>query len=92
MAIVLSADPRKRAVASIRRFFGEQLEQDIGDLKAALVLDFFLAELAPSVHNAAVEHAQAYLRDRAADLDGVCAEPGSGYWHRSTAQRGTDRT
>ena len=32
---------------------------EIGDLKAGLVLDFFLAEVAPSVHNAAIERAQA---------------------------------
>ncbi len=87
MAIALSAEPKKRAIASIRRFFDEQLEQDIGDLKAALVLDYFLREIGPSVHNAAIEHAQAYLRDRVADLDGVCTEAEFGYWPKSASPR-----
>ena len=43
-------------------------------------LDFFLAEVAPSVHNAAIERAQAYVRDRLADLDGACTLPEFGYW------------
>lgn len=87
MAIKLSDDARKRSLASIRRYFDEQLDQDIGDLKAALVLDFFLTEIGPTVHNAAIEHAQVYLRDRVADLDGVCTEPEFGFWPKTSAPR-----
>ena len=87
MAIQLSDDATKRARASIRRYFAEQLDQDIGDLKADLVLDFFLREIGPSVHNAAIEYAQVYLRDRVADLDGVCTEPEFGFWPKPTAGR-----
>ena len=82
MKIELSSDKRKHTIASLRRYFSEALEQDIGDLKAGLILDFFLAEIGPSVHNAAVEMAQAYLRDRVADLEGTCTVPEFAYWPR----------
>ena len=35
---------RTRAIASIRRHGSEELDQDVGDLKAALLFDYFLAE------------------------------------------------
>ena len=73
----------KDATASIRRFFADELEQDIGDLKADMVLEFFLRELAPSVHNAAISSAQTYLRDRLVDLEAVATEPEFGYWPKS---------
>ena len=79
---MLTDEARKQAIASIREYFAKELELEIGDLKAGLVLDFFLAEVAPSVHNAAIERAQAYVRDRLADLDGACTVPEFGYWTR----------
>jgi uncharacterized protein (DUF2164 family) len=87
MTISLSDDATKQAVASIRRFFTEDLDQDIGDLKAALVLDFILKEIAPSVYNGAIADAQSYLRDRIADLEGACSAPEFAYWDRSAIKR-----
>ena len=40
----------------------------------------YFAKVAPSVHNAAIERAQAYVRDRLADLDGACTVPEFAYW------------
>lgn len=84
MAIVLEADAKKKALASIRRYAAENLDLDIGDLKADLLLDFFLREIGPTVYNAAVSDAQTYLRDRVADLEGACYEPEFGYWPKSS--------
>lgn len=83
MAIVLEADAKKKALASIRRYAAENLDLDIGDLKADLLLDFFLREIGPTVYNAAVSDAQTYLRDRVADLEGACYEPEFGYWPKA---------
>ncbi|HEY4218737.1 MAG TPA: DUF2164 domain-containing protein [Gemmatimonadaceae bacterium] len=87
MTINLSVDARKHSVASIKRYFTEELEQDIGELKAGMVLDFILAEIAPSVYNAAIADAQTYLRDRVADLDGACSVPEFGYWQGGSVRR-----
>jgi uncharacterized protein (DUF2164 family) len=71
MAIELDPDTRKRAIASMRRYFDENMDEPIGDLKAALLLDYVLAEIAPSVYNRAIRDVQAFVEDKLADLDGV---------------------
>jgi uncharacterized protein (DUF2164 family) len=71
--ITLPDEERKRAIASIRRFFASELDSDIGDLKALLVLDYFLVEHAPAVYNQAIADAQTYLQERVADLESVCS-------------------
>ena len=68
MAITLAPDAKKQAIASIRRYFAESWDQDIGDLKADLLLDYFLREIGPAVYNRAIGDAQVYLRDRVAVL------------------------
>jgi uncharacterized protein (DUF2164 family) len=87
MTITLDPDARKQAVASIRRYFAENWEQDVGDLKAGLLLDYFLKEIGPSVYNRAIGDAQVYLRDRVVDLEGVCFETEFGFWPPAS-QRG----
>jgi uncharacterized protein (DUF2164 family) len=87
MTISLSDDAKKQSIASIKRYFAEELDQDIGDLKAALVLDFVLKEIAPSVYNSAIADAQTYLRDRVADLEGACSAPEFAYWDRPGVRR-----
>ncbi len=87
MKISLSDAATKHSIASIKRYFAESLDQDIGDLKAALVLEFILKEVAPSVYNGAIADAQTYLRDSVADLDGACAVQEFAYWERSSVRR-----
>ena len=80
MAIELSPDTIKQLQASIKRYFAEQLDQDIGDLKAGLLLDFCLKEIGPSIYNQAITDARAYFQERVADLEGVCYEKEFTYW------------
>ncbi|HEY9227056.1 MAG TPA: DUF2164 domain-containing protein [Gemmatimonadaceae bacterium] len=85
--ISLSDDARKRSIASIKRYFAEELDQDIGDLKAGLLLEFITKEIGPTIYNAAIADAQTFLRDRVADLDGACSAPEFAYWPSSTVRR-----
>jgi uncharacterized protein (DUF2164 family) len=80
VSITLRPEVKKQFIASIRRFFDEKLEQDIGDLKADLVLDYALREIAPTVYNRAIADAQAYFTQRTADLEGSCYEKEFTYW------------
>ena len=80
MPIKLPPETVKQLHASIKRFFAEELEQDIGDLKAGTVLDYVIKEIGPSIYNGAIADAQAYFQERVTDLDGVCYEPALGYW------------
>jgi uncharacterized protein (DUF2164 family) len=89
MKISLSDTARKQSIASIRRYFADELEQDIGDLKAASLLEFFVKEIAPTVYNGAIADAQAFMRDRVADLEGVCSVPEFAYWPSASVRRST---
>ena len=79
-AIIFSADARKRAVASIRRYFAENQDDEIGELKAALVLDYFLAELGPSIYNQAIADARRFFEERTADLGAICYHAEFPFW------------
>lgn len=87
MSIKLSDEQRKQSIASIKRYGAQELDQDIGELKAGLLLDFFLKEIAPSIYNGAVADAQTYLRDRLSDLEGVCYHHEFGYWPKAERRR-----
>jgi uncharacterized protein (DUF2164 family) len=80
--ITLSDDARKRAIASIRRYFDENLESEIGDLKAELVLDYFLAEHGPTVYNQAIADARSFFDERSADLGALCYHSEFTFWDK----------
>ena len=82
MAIALSPETTKRLVASIKRYAAENLDDEIGDLKAALLLEYCLKEIGPSVYNQAIADAQAYFTGLVGDLEGVCHEEEFTYWPR----------
>lgn len=82
MTIKLEDAARKQVLTSIKRFFYEELDQDIGDLKAELVFDFFAHEIAPSVYNQALADAQTYFVEKATDLGNVRYEPEFDFWSK----------
>jgi uncharacterized protein (DUF2164 family) len=82
MTMALDKATQARFIASIKRYFAEALEDDIGDLKASLLLEFVLREMGPSIYNRAVADAQARLQDMVLELDGSCHEPDPGYWNK----------
>lgn len=84
MPITLSPDHTKQLQASIKRYVAENLDEEIGDLKAALLLEFCVAEIGADVYNQAITDAQAYFQERANDLEGVCHMPEFAYWTKST--------
>jgi len=69
--IALSDDARAQAIASLKQYADENLDDAIGDLKAGLLLDFLLEEIGPSIYNQAIADARAYFEERTADLAAV---------------------
>jgi uncharacterized protein (DUF2164 family) len=82
MTIKLATETQARFIASIKRYFAEHLDEDIGDLKASLLLDFVVREMGPSIYNQAVADAQARVQDLVSELDTACYEPDPGYGKR----------
>jgi uncharacterized protein (DUF2164 family) len=82
MAIEISEETKKRLIESIKQYFVEYTDEEIGDLKALLFLEFCLKEIGPTIYNQAITDAQTYMRDKIADMDGSCYEPEFQYWKK----------
>lgn len=80
-------DARKQAVASIRQYFGEELDLDIGELKAGLLLDYMLTEIGPTVYNTGIADAKAFFDERASDLAALCTRDEFPYWPARSKRR-----
>ncbi|HEX8726794.1 MAG TPA: DUF2164 domain-containing protein [Gemmatimonadaceae bacterium] len=78
--IAIPETARKQALASLKRYVSENLDQEIGDLKAELLLDYVLRELGPTIYNQAIADARDFFQERTADLDAVCYRKEFGYW------------
>lgn len=78
--IEIPREAKRELLTSIRRFFAEHMEEDIGDLKADLVLEFCLKEICPTVYNLAIRDAQAQLQRNVAELDETCYHPEKTFW------------
>lgn len=82
MAIKLSKEVEQRLLASIQRYCGENMDEEVGELKAKLLLDFCLREIGPSVYNQAILDAQAAMHDKIAEVETVCYETEFAYWKK----------
>ncbi|TCW86630.1 DUF2164 domain-containing protein [Burkholderia sp. SRS-46] len=87
MAIELDKDVRDRAIASLQRYFTENMEEPIGNIQAGALLHFFVEEIAPAIYNLAIADAQARLHARIAELDIECHEEPFGYWKKQPARK-----
>ena len=82
MAIELSKEEIAQLIPSVQKFFREELEQEIGDLRAKFLLDYFMKEIAPFAYNKWVSDAETYMRVRIEELSGTCFEDGLMYWRQ----------
>ena len=82
MTIQLDQQTEEYLLGSIKSFFASELEDDIGDLKARMVLDFFIREIGPGVYNQAIADAQESLERAVSDLSGARYEPEFDYWKK----------
>jgi uncharacterized protein (DUF2164 family) len=87
MDIELSKEVRAQAIASLKRYFEEHMDEPIGDLPAGLLLNFFLEEIGPAVYNRAIADAQARMEQRVLDLGGELFADEFQYWPRADAKR-----
>lgn len=83
----LEKQARTEAIASLRRFFDENMPEPIGELAAGLLLDFFVEEIGPVIHNAGVRAAQERLQVRLSDLEGELYADPFQYWIRVAARK-----
>lgn len=87
MSIELNKDASKQAVLSIERYFLENMDEKIGNIQAAALLNFFVEEIGPSIYNQAVLDVQERLQARVMEVDIEIHEDEFGYWKKHEKRR-----
>lgn len=82
MTIELAPERRKEAIASIERYFRENMEEKIGNIAAGGLLGYFLEEIGPVIYNKAVADVQERLQARVAEVDIEIHEDEFAYWRK----------
>ena len=91
ITIEISKQARTDAIASMQRYFQENMPDPIGDLAAGLLLNFFIEEIGPAIYNRAIADAQARMGQRVADLDGELYADEFQYWTKVADKRKNQR-
>lgn len=89
MTIEIPKEARKEAIASIERYFQDNMDEKIGNIAAGALLGFFLEEIGPLVYNQAVADVQERLQARISELDIEVHEDEFQYWRKLERQRKT---
>ena len=87
VTIELSKEKRAESLASMKKYFEDEIRERIGDLRAGLLLDFFLDEIGPAIYNQAIADAQTRLAARVADLEGELYADEFQYWVRQARKK-----
>jgi uncharacterized protein (DUF2164 family) len=82
MAIELGKEDRAQAIASIQRYFEENMDDRIGNIAAGALLGFFLEEVGPSIYNKGVADAAERMQQRVLELDYEVHEDVFAYWRK----------
>jgi uncharacterized protein (DUF2164 family) len=80
MAIELTKADVAAIIPSLQKFFREELDHDLSEMRAGFVLSYIMQEIAPFAYNRGVQDAESYFRGRVEDLPGTCYEPALTYW------------
>ncbi len=91
MTVELSKQSRADAIASIQRYFRENMPEPIGELPAGLLLNFFLEEIGPAIYNRAIADAQQRMSVRLSDLAGEMYADEFQYWPKIDKKRKSPR-
>lgn len=82
MAIKLDKDVENRIIGSLQRYASSELDIELGNLQSAMLLDYVLKEIGPSIYNRAIRDATRYMNEKVSDMDANCYEPEFGYWKK----------
>lgn len=67
--IELSNDDKKVLIADIKDFFLKEFDEELGDLRAEIVLDFIVKKVGPKIYNKGVNDSRKWFREKFEDLD-----------------------
>lgn len=67
----LNKEKREYFISEIKSYFEKERDTELGDLAAALILDFFIEKLAKEFYNQGVEDSYKYMSSSIEDLLGI---------------------
>ncbi len=82
MPLELTQEETEQVVPSLQRYFREEFEQELSEMRARFLLEYFQKEIAPLAYNRGVQDAERYFRSKTEDLTGICYEDPLTYWTR----------
>lgn len=68
MKIELSKELKRHLIATIKGYFAAERDEDLGDLSAELLLDFFVRNAGPAIYNQAIADAKTFMTEKVEDL------------------------
>ncbi len=75
MEIKLKDARLKTLSEKVQVYFRDEHDDSIGELKASLIIDFFINELGAEIYNQAISDAQGFLQDKLIDLEQILYVP-----------------
>lgn len=66
--IAFSREEQRELLPRIKAFVRDELDQEIGDLQASMMMDFFANTLGHAVYNRAIYDAQALIATKADEM------------------------
>ena len=88
MPIELPKEVRTEAIASVERYFNENMGERIGNIAASALVNFFIEEVGPSIYNKAVADVQERLQVRVTEVDLEVHEDEFQYWRKFDVKAG----
>lgn len=82
MALELTPPEIEQIIPSLQKYFREEFDQELSEMKARFLLEYFQKEIAPFAYNKGVKDAEQYFRTKTEDLTGICFEQPLTYWMR----------
>lgn len=82
MPITITPQQHEEVRQSLKSYFSRELDQELGDLRARLLTDYVLHEIAPFAYNQGVHDAEAFFRRQLEDLAATCFEPPLTFWQK----------
>lgn len=64
----LSKEKRQDMINEIQTYFYKERQEDLGDLAAGFILDFFIEKLAPQFYNQGILDSYQYMSEKIEDL------------------------
>jgi uncharacterized protein (DUF2164 family) len=55
---------KQHLIASVKAYFAEERDEDLGDLSAELILDFFIQNAGPAIYNQAIADAKKFMGEK----------------------------